>query len=103
MSKFFLCVTAPINEEKGITIRLIPNEESKLRPETFRRGIRTDPPPIPNMPLIKPEKIPIPRRAVLCRVTNSIYRVLSAYLANNPSRKSALFAYKIFSLWSAAN
>jgi hypothetical protein len=58
---FFLWLKAPTKDEMGITSRFIPKALISGKPATYNIGILTDPPPIPNIPLINPAKRPIMR------------------------------------------
>ena len=62
LSTFLLCVIAPIEDEKGITNRLIAKAVNRCKPARLSNGILTEPPPIPNIPLIKPAIRPTPKR-----------------------------------------
>ena len=57
---------APTPEEKGITNRLIAKAVNKGKPARLSKGILTEPPPIPNMPLIKPATSPMRRKSIIC-------------------------------------
>ena len=46
-------------EEKGITIKLMPKALSNGNPTKLSNGILTEPPPIPDIPLIYPANMPI--------------------------------------------
>jgi hypothetical protein len=76
---FLLWVIAPTNDAKGITRKLIPKAVNKGRPARLSKGILTEPPPIPNIPLMKPAKRPIRRYIIIC-VIGSIQSI-SIYFA----------------------
>ena len=56
---------APTPDAKGITNRLIPKAVNKGNPVTLSKGILTEPPPIPNMPLMKPAISPMRKNIIL--------------------------------------
>jgi hypothetical protein len=60
-----------MQEENGMTNKFIPKALSKGNPATLSKGILIEPPPIPNIPLIKPEKIPIKKYGIIS-INNSI-------------------------------
>jgi len=66
--KFFLWLMVPTRDEKGITRRFIPKALISGKPARLRSGILTEPPPIPNIPLMNPEKSPM-RRYVMYLIT----------------------------------
>ena len=57
---------APTPEEKGITNRLIAKAVNKGNPARLSKGILTEPPPIPNIPLIKPAISPMRLKFTIC-------------------------------------
>lgn len=57
---------APTAEEKGMINRLIAKAVNKGNPARLSKGILTEPPPIPNMPLIKPATSPMRLKIIIC-------------------------------------
>ncbi len=56
---------APTPEEKGMTNRLIAKAFNKGNPARLSKGILMEPPPIPNMPLIKPATSPMRLKIII--------------------------------------
>jgi hypothetical protein len=56
---FALWLYAATLDENGITNKLIPYASKMGRPAKLRRGIRMEPAPTPNIPLVKPDISPI--------------------------------------------
>ena len=57
---------APTPDAKGITNRLIAKAVNRGKPIRLSKGILTEPPPIPNMPLIKPARSPMAKNIIIC-------------------------------------
>jgi hypothetical protein len=66
---------APTTEEKGMIKRLIAKAVNKGSPARLSKGILTEPPPIPNMPLIKPATNPMRRKSTWSIETKSFNSV----------------------------
>jgi hypothetical protein len=59
ISKFSICEAAPKSEENGMIKRFMAKASIREKPITFNKGILIEPPPIPNIPLIKPVTKPM--------------------------------------------
>jgi hypothetical protein len=55
------CSKEATEDANGIVHRLMAKAVNNGNPAKLRRGILTEPPPMPNIPLMKPAKSPMPK------------------------------------------